>query len=143
MLNKNGEPDAMKVASPVRRGVHVPTIRKIGWPEPTLLMSAMLTSLSFGNIYQTEGSYLTLIVMNFVIAIALLFTPLLTRSLIGEGVQSTAQTIGTTAVFAAAALPARMLTIKQVTQQELSFMRGYAKNKIQSVQNKINRPRGS
>lgn len=113
------------------------------WKILWAIMSAMLTSLSFGNIYQTEGSYLTLIVMNFVIAIALLFTPLLTRSLIGEGVQATAQTIGTTAVLAAAALPARLLTIKQITQKELSLMRGYAQNKIQTIQNKINRPRGS
>jgi len=98
MLNKNGEPDAMKVASPVRRGVHVPTIRKIGWPEPTLLLSAMLKSVSFGFIYENEQSYLPLVAMNFIIAIALLFTPRILRSLIGEGVQSTAASIGATAV---------------------------------------------
>ncbi|MBL7544874.1 MAG: hypothetical protein JNL11_13740 [Bdellovibrionaceae bacterium] len=98
MLNKNGEPDAMKVASPVRRGVHVPTIRKIGWPEPTLLLSAMLKSVSLGFIYENEQSYLPLVAMNFIIAIALLFTPRILRSLIGEGVQSTAASIGATAV---------------------------------------------
>lgn len=113
------------------------------WKIIWAVMSAMLTSISFGNIYQTEGSYLTLIVMNFVIAIAMLFTPMIMRSLIGEGVQATAQTIGTTAALAMVALPAKMATVHQVSREVLSNTRAYAGHKIQSIQNKINRPRGS
>lgn len=113
------------------------------WKILWAIMSAMLTSLSFGNIYQTQGSYLTLIVMNFVIAIALLFTPMLMRSLVGEGVHTTAQTIGTTAVLAAAALPGKIATIQQVSREVLSNSRAFASQKIQTIQNKINRPRGS
>lgn len=113
------------------------------WKILWAIMSAMLTSLSFGNIYQTQGSYLTLIVMNFVIAIALLFTPMLMRSLVGEGVHATAQTIGTTAVLAAAALPGKIATIQHVSREVLSNSRAFASQKIQTIQNKINRPRGS
>jgi hypothetical protein len=113
------------------------------WKILWAIMSAMLTSLSFGNIYQTQGSYLTLIVMNFVIAIALLFTPMLMRSLVGEGVHATAQTIGTTAVLAAAALPGKIATIQQVSREVLSNSRAFASQKIQTIQNKINRPRRS
>lgn len=113
------------------------------WKILWAIMSAMLTSLSFGNIYQTQGSYLTLIVMNFVIAIALLFTPMLMRSLVGEGVHATAQTIGTTAVLAAAALPGKIATIQQVSREVLSNSRAFASQKIQTIQNKINRPSGS
>lgn len=113
------------------------------WKILWAIMSAMLTSLSFGNIYQTQSSYLTLIVMNFVIAIALLFTPMLMRSLVGEGVHATAQTIGTTAVLAAAALPGKIATIQQVSREVLSNSRAFASQKIQTIQNKINRPRGS
>ena len=113
------------------------------WKIIWAVMSAMLTSISFGNIYQTEGSYLTLIVMNFVIAIAMLFTPMIMRSLIGEGVQATAQTIGTTAALAMVALPAKIATVHQVSREVLSNTRAYAGHKIQSIQNKINRPRGS
>ena len=58
----------------------------------------MLKSISFGFIYENEQSYLPLVAMNFIIAIALLFTPRILRSLIGEGVQSTAANIGATAV---------------------------------------------
>lgn len=113
------------------------------WKILWAIMSAMLTSLSFGNIYQTQGSYLTLIVMNFVIAIALLFTPMLMRSLVGEGVHATAQTIGTTAVLAAAALPGKIATIQHVSREVLSNSHAFASQKIQTIQNKINRPRGS
>lgn len=113
------------------------------WKIIWAVMSAMLTSISFGNIYQTEGSYLTLIVMNFVIAIAMLFTPMIMRSLIGEGVQATAQTIGTTAALAAVALPAKLATAHSVSREVLSNTRAYAGHKIQNIQNKINRPGGS
>jgi hypothetical protein len=113
------------------------------WKIIWAVMSAMLTSISFGNIYQTEGSYLTLIIMNFVIAIAMLFTPMIMRSLIGEGIQATAQTIGTTAALAMVALPAKMATVHQVSREVLSNSRAYAGHKMQSIQNKINRPRGS
>lgn len=113
------------------------------WKIIWAVMSAMLTSISFGNIYQTEGSYLTLIVMNFVIAIAMLFTPMIMRSIIGEGVQATAQTIGTTAALAAVTFPAKLASVHQVSREVLSNTRAYAGHKIQSIQNKINRPRGS
>lgn len=108
------------------------------WKILWAVMSAMLASLSFGNIYQTEGSYITLIVMNFVIAIALLFTPMISRSLIGEGVHATAQTIGTTAAIAAISLPARMATVHQVTRQALSDTRSYAMNQLSNVRSRLN-----
>ncbi len=112
------------------------------WKVIWALMSAMLTSLSFGNIYQTDGSYLTLIVMNFVIAIAMLFTPLMMRSLIGEGVQATAQTIGTTAALAAVALPTRIATVHQVSREMISNTRLYANQKFQNIQSTF-RSKGS
>lgn len=108
------------------------------WKILWAVMSAMLASLSFGNIYQTEGSYITLIVMNFVIAIALLFTPMIAKSLIGEGVHATAQTIGTTAAIAAVSLPARMATVHQVTRQTLSDTRSYAMNQLNNVRSRFN-----
>ncbi|MFN3696601.1 MAG: hypothetical protein ACK4VO_04095 [Pseudobdellovibrio sp.] len=112
------------------------------WKVIWAIMSAMLTSLSFGNIYQTDGSYLTLIVMNFVIAIAMLFTPMIVRSLIGEGVQATAQTIGTTAALAAVALPTRIATVHQVSREMISNTRSYASQKFQNIQSTF-RPKGS
>ncbi len=101
------------------------------WKCIWAILSAMLTALSFGNIYSTEGSYLTLIIMNFVIALALLFTPLLMKSLINEGIQATATTIGATAVGAAIALPARIIRVQEISKNILSTTRSYASEKIQ------------
>ncbi len=107
------------------------------WKILWATMSAMLASLSFGNIYQTEGSYLTLTIMNFVIAIALLCTPLIVRSLLGSGVQATAQSIGTTAATTMVAIPMKLAMAHQVSKQVLSVSKAYAGSKI----NKLKPPR--
>lgn len=73
-------------------------IEVASWKIVWAILSAMLKSVSFGFIYENEQSYLPLVAMNFIIAIALLFTPKILRSLVGEGVQSTASSIGRTAV---------------------------------------------
>lgn len=65
---------------------------------PTLLLSAMLMSLPLGDIYQVQGSYITLMVMNFIIAIAMLGVPLVIRSLVGSGLTSAAAPLGAGAV---------------------------------------------
>ena len=132
-------PRTAGITANLYRGLIEVACWKILWS----IMSAMLTSISYGNIYQTEGSYLTLIVMNFIIAIALLFTPMIMRSLIGEGVQATAQTIGTTAALAMVALPARIASVQQVSRAALSNTRSFSTQMVQTIQNKINRPKGS
>ena len=113
------------------------------WKILWAVMSAILTSLTFGSLYRTEGGYLTLIVMNFIIALALLCTPMLMRSLIGEGVQATAHKIGGTAVMAAVMFPAKTAVVHQMSREVLSNTRGYAAHKLQSIQNKFSRPKGS
>lgn len=112
------------------------------WKCMWAILSAMLTALSFGNIYSTEGSYITLIVMNFVIALALLFTPLLMKSLISTGVHSTAQTIGTTAIGAAIAMPARIVRVQEVSRNVLNTTKSYASEKIQMFNRNNNLNKG-
>lgn len=46
------------------------------WKIVWAILGAMLASLAFGDAYKTEGAYVTIVVMNFVIAIAMLATPL-------------------------------------------------------------------
>ena len=45
-------------------------IEVASWKIVWAILGAMLTALSFGEMYRSEGSYIELIVMNFVIAIA-------------------------------------------------------------------------
>jgi Na+/melibiose symporter-like transporter len=104
----------------ITRNLYRGLIEVACWKILWAVLSAMLTSLSFGNIYQTEGSYITLTIMNFVIGVALLFTPLLMRSLIGDGVQAAAQNLSTTAFLAAMAIPRRALKVREFSRDILN-----------------------
>ena len=121
-------PGTARITTSLYKGLIEVGLWKVIWA----IQSAILTSLAFGNIYKTEGDYLTLIIMNFVVAIAMLFTPMIVKSLVGEGVQSTAQTIGTTAVLAAAAVPVKGLQIQNTMKAVYSDTKLYAQNKMQS-----------
>jgi hypothetical protein len=95
-------------------------IEVASWKIVWAILGAMLTALSFGNAYQTEGNYLTLIVMNFVIAIAMLLTPMIVRSLLGPGLQSMSSVIGPVAVAAMGAAPAKAAKGASIGRQALN-----------------------
>jgi hypothetical protein len=76
------------------------------WKIVWAILGAMLTALAFGDAYQAEGSYITLVVMNFVIASAMLMTPLLVKSLYTKGLTGMAGPIGAMAGGAILAGPA-------------------------------------
>ncbi|GIL16317.1 MAG: hypothetical protein BroJett040_00680 [Oligoflexia bacterium] len=92
-------------------------IEVAAWKIVWALLSAMLTALSFGNIYQTEGHYATLIVLNFVISLAMLMTPMIVKSIVGEGAQAMAGTLGAASVASFTAIPARVTTAAAKTKQ--------------------------
>jgi hypothetical protein len=103
------------------------------WKIVWAILGAMLAALSFGDAYRAEGSYLTLIVMNFVIAIAMLMTPMMVRSLVGNGLQSMSSNIGATAVAAMVA-PARFVKTQKIEtarREALEARNNYMKNRIQ------------
>ena len=87
-------------------------IQVASWKIAWAILSAMLKALAFGNIYQTEGSYVTLIVLNFVIAIAMILTPSILKSTVGEGTHAMAQTLGVGAVATMVSLPSRIAMLK-------------------------------
>lgn len=55
------------------------------WKIVWAILGVMLASISFGKMYLVEGAYASVIVMNIVIGVALLGTPILVRSLFGSG----------------------------------------------------------
>jgi hypothetical protein len=103
-------------ASNITKNLYKGLMEVASWKIIWAVQSAMLTSIPFANIYKTDGSYLTLIILNFVIALAMLFTPLIVKSLVGEGAHGMAQTLGTTATSAMVALPMRMANAQQFTR---------------------------
>ena len=103
------------------------------WKIVWAILGAMLAAISFGDAYQTDGNYLTLIVMNFVIAVAMLCTPMIVRSLVGSGFQSMSSTFAASTVAAMAAAPARVGTLASMGRNELSMNRAFAMRGIEKL----------
>jgi hypothetical protein len=77
---------------------------KIAWS----ILGAMLIATGFGEKYQSIDNYITLFVMNVVIAYSMLKTPSLVKSLASSGAQGMAGEIGSAAgTMIAATMPAK------------------------------------
>jgi hypothetical protein len=87
------------------------------WKIVWAILGVMLTALNFSDIYRVDGNYLTLMVMNFIIAIAMLMTPMMVRSITGSGLTGMAQTLGTAAFASMVAAPARAMTVATATRR--------------------------
>jgi len=127
--------------SGITKNLYRGLIEVASWKIIWAVQSAMLTTLSLGNIYRTEGSYLTLIVLNFVIAIGMLFTPLIVKSLVGDGLHSSAQSLGPLAAAAMAAAPTKIAIVSGKTRAAVSATRQFASEKIQTVKQTIKQRR--
>lgn len=94
------------------------------WKIVWAILGAMLTALSFGDAYQAgNDGYIVLIVMNFVIAVAMLMTPMMVSSIAGKGLQSMSSALGASAVAAMAATPAKAA---QVGRMGRGFMNQFS-----------------
>lgn len=87
------------------------------WKVAWAILSAMLTTLSLGNIYQTEDGHMMLIVLNFIVAIAMIFTPLLVKSLVGEGATAMSGAMAGAATAAIIKVPMRLNQAKMVAKE--------------------------
>ncbi len=106
------------------------------WKIVWAILGAMLAALSFGDAYRTEGSYLVLIVMNLVIAIAMLMTPSIVKSLVGSGIQSMSTAIGAASVAAMAAAPARAATAASTSRNAVSTAGNFVQSRVRSYREK-------
>lgn len=102
------------------------------WKIVWAILGAMLTALSFGKMYETEGSYVVLIVMNFIIALAMLLTPQMVKSLVNGGAQGMSSVLAPASLAAMVAAPSKaaMMYAKSrgVTSKASSFVGGKIAN---------------
>ncbi len=110
-------------------------IEVASWKIVWAILSAMLGSLAFGNIYATEGSYVTLTIMNFIIAVAMIATPAIVKSLVGPGVQAMATPIGVATVAAMAAAPVKLATVVTTSKEVFGGTMSYMSRKINNRKN--------
>lgn len=106
------------------------------WKIVWAILGAMLLALSFGDAYKAEGNYLTLIVMNFVIACAMLMTPMMVKSLVGSGLQSMSSALGAAAVTAMAAAPAKAAMAVNTSRSAMNGIGNYVNTRIQNYRDR-------
>ena len=87
------------------------------WKCVWAILGAMLQALAFGDAYRAEGSYITLIVMNFVIAFAMLGTPMFVRALVGSGIHTMSSALGASAVLVATKMPKTLNAASSLTSR--------------------------
>ncbi|MGE3974768.1 MAG: hypothetical protein AB7F59_09615 [Bdellovibrionales bacterium] len=111
-------------------------IEVASWKIVWAILGTMLTALSFGDAYRAEGNYITLIVMNFVIAVAMLLTPMVVKSIVGSGFQAMSSTLGASAVAAMVAAPARVAMTTMTSRNVLSNTGSFARDQAQKLKYK-------
>ena len=90
------------------------------WQIVWSVLSAMLKALPFADAYSVEGFHITLIILNFVIALCMLGTPLLVHALVGSGYSHVAGSLGPLTATTMLALPARGSAFVSVARGILS-----------------------
>jgi hypothetical protein len=103
-------------------------IEVASWKIVWAVLSVMITTLSLGNAFAADGNYLTVILLNFVIALAMLGTPLVVKSLVGSGLSSMGESLGMGAAVAMAAAPARAVGALSFAREVLSDTQGFTQH---------------
>jgi len=100
-------------------------IEVASWKIVWAVLSAMITALYFGNAYAADGNYLTIILLNFVIALAMLFTPKVVKSLVGGDLSSLSESLGMGTVLVFVSAPTRVVTAITMGREILSNTGGF------------------
>jgi hypothetical protein len=106
---------------------------KIVWA----VLSAMIGALSFGNAFAADGNYLTVVLVNFIIALAMLGTPFVVKSLVGGGLTAMSESLGLGAALTIAATPARAGAVLSAGREILSNTSGFTKHMAGSAGSKL------
>jgi len=122
-------PSTSQITANLFRGMIEVACWKIVWA----ILGAMLLALNAGEMYRIEGSYITLVVMNFIIAIAMLATPMVVRSLVGSGLTAMAPAVSTVTVAAMAAAPLRAMTLYRGGREVVNNTATYARGKFSNL----------
>jgi hypothetical protein len=97
------------------------------WKIVWSVLSVMISALPFGTWYAMEGNYLTIIVLNFLVAICMLSTPLVVRSLVGGSFTAMAGGMAGATASLMLATPGKALAAKKMLGTEAGYMMGFGK----------------
>lgn len=98
------------------------------WKVVWAVLSVMIKALPFGTWYAMDGNYLTITVLNFVIALCMVGTPLVVHSLFSGSFTSMAGGLSGATAAVMLAVPAKVLAAKNLLGGELGMMMNFGKN---------------
>lgn len=94
------------------------------WKVAWSILSAMLKALPFGMWYGSGGDYLTVVVLNLVIALAMLGTPLVVHSIVSGGFATMAAGLNGLTASAMLAAPAKAVAAYKFGSSAFNFAKG-------------------
>jgi hypothetical protein len=97
------------------------------WQVVWSVLSAILLALPYGNAYVADGNYLTVIVINFVVAICMFGTPLIVHALVGSGFSAMAGSLGPLAASVMMGAPTKAASVAKVGREVLSDTYSFGK----------------
>ena len=97
------------------------------WKVVWSVLSVMIKALPFGTWYAMDGYYFTIVVLNFVIAICMLGTPLVVRALVGSGFSAMAGGLTGATAALMLATPAKALAVKNIAGGVIGNLHGFGR----------------
>lgn len=101
-------------------------IEVASWKIVWSVLSVMLSALPYGNAYMADGNYLTVIVLNFVIALCMLGTPLVVHSLVGSGLSGMTGALPAAVAATMAGAPGKAISAFKAGREVLTNTKNYA-----------------
>jgi len=125
-----------ETVSGVTKGLFKNMIQVACWPIIWAILSAFLRVIPFADAYSTEGGYVTIITLNLIIAVALLFSPFIV-SQVCEGVNlSIGDKVRSGVMRAAAVVNPKAAVVTSQTAQYVGQKKQAYVRRIQSVSKK-------
>lgn len=97
------------------------------WKVVWSVLSVMIKALPFGTWYTMDGNYLTITVMNFVIAICMVSTPLVVHSLFSGSFTSMAGGLSGLTAAVMVAAPGKIMAAKKILGGELGNIMNFGR----------------
>lgn len=93
----------------------------------------MLIALPFGAAYAADGNYLTLIILNVIIGLAMFLTPFIVNMLVGNSFSAIMTSLGPIAASTLMTGPAKAAGVLQFGREMLNHTSGFAANSAQRI----------
>lgn len=116
-------------ASGITKGLFKNMFQVAAWPVIWSVLSAFLKAMPFASAYETEGGLVTIITLNLIIAIALLFSPFIVSQLCDGVNLSVGNTIRSGALRAVAMVNPKAMALSAVSKTASKASNAYIKYK--------------